>query len=133
MRSMPSIASIAVSSSANVAFALHRQVACEALELEEALGRQRLARQELRELRHLARAEGDVDEREALEDLVLDRLGPAAPDADHAVGVLGLQALGLAQVADQPVVGRLADRAGVEEDQVGLVALGHLAVAERLE
>ena len=47
--------------------------------------------------------------------------------------VLGLQPLGLAEVPDQPVVGLLADRAGVEEDQVGVVARGRLAVAERLE
>ena len=37
------------------------------------------ARQELRELVHLAGAEGDIDEREALEHLLLDRLRPAAP------------------------------------------------------
>ena len=40
--------------------------------------------QELGELVDLARAEGDVDERELPEDLVLDRLRPAAADADHA-------------------------------------------------
>ena len=40
------------------------QVAGEALELEEALGRQRVAREELGELVDLPRAEGDVDERE---------------------------------------------------------------------
>ena len=38
--------------------------------------------QELGELVHLARPEGDVDERELREDLVLDRLRPAAADAD---------------------------------------------------
>ena len=35
--------------------------------------------------------------------------------------------------ASEAAVGRLADRAGVEEDQVGLGALRRLAVAERLE
>ena len=34
---------------------------------------------------------------------------------------------------DEPAVGRLADRARVEQDQVGLGALGRLGVAERLE
>ena len=77
--------------------------------------------------------EGHVHERELLEDLVLQRLRPAAADAHDPLRVLALQPLGLAQVADQPVVGRLADRAGVEEDQVGAVALGRLLVAERLE
>jgi hypothetical protein len=39
----------------------------------------------------------------------------------------------LAQVGDEALVGLLADGAGVEEDQVGLVLLGRLAVAQRLE
>ena len=105
----------------------------EALELEVALRAQRVARQELREPVHLAGPEGDVDEREAREDLVLERLGPAAADADHAGRVLALEAAGLAEMGDQVVVGGLADRAGVEEDQVGLRALRRLGVAERLE
>jgi hypothetical protein len=116
-----------------LALALGRQVAGEALELEEALRGDAVTRQELGELRHLSRAERDVDERELLEHLVLQRLRPAAADADHGVRLLGLEALRLAQVADQPVVRLLADRAGVEEDQVGVVAVLGLAVAERLE
>ena len=71
----------------NVARALGRQVAGEALELEVALRGQRVAGQELGELVHLARAERDVDEREALEDLLLDRLRPAAADADDPLRV----------------------------------------------
>ena len=67
--------------------ALGRQVAGEALELEEALGGERVAGEELGELVHLAGAEGDVDERELAEHLVLDRLRPAAADADHALRV----------------------------------------------
>ena len=82
------------------------QVPREVLELEVALRGQRVGGEELGEPVDLARAEGDVDEREALEDLVLDRLGPAAADADDALGVLGLQPLGLAEVGDEPVVGR---------------------------
>ena len=65
-----------------LARAAHRQVPGEVLELEVALGGQRVAGQELGELVDLAGPEGDVDEREALEDLVLDRLRPAAADAD---------------------------------------------------
>ena len=81
-------------------------------------------RQELGELVDLAGAEGDVDERELAEHLVLDRLRPAAADADDALGVAArLSALGLAEVRDEALVGLLADRAGVEEDQVGVVAL----------
>ena len=94
----------------------------EALELEVALRGQRVAGQELGELVDLAGAERDVDEREAREHLLLDRLRPAAADADHALGSLALEPLGLAEVGDEAAVGRLADRAGVEQDQVGVVA-----------
>src|ERR671935_59068 len=44
-----------------------------------------------------------------------------------------LDALGLMQMRDEAAVGRLADRARVEEDEVGVLALGSLGVAERLE
>src|SRR5919112_1599539 len=36
-------------------------------------------------------------------------------------------------MADEPVVGLLADRAGVEEDQLGVLAIERLRVAKRLE
>src|SRR3954453_20635663 len=55
-----------------VAGALGREVAGEALELEEALRRDRVAGEELGELVDLAGPEGDVDERELTEDLILD-------------------------------------------------------------
>jgi hypothetical protein len=109
------------------------QMAREALELEEALRRERVAREELRELVDLPGAEGDVDERELGEDLVLDRLRPAAPDADDPLRIGALEVLGVVQVGDEALVGLLADRAGVEEDELRLLALGDLLVAERLE
>ena len=105
----------------------------EALELEVPLRSQRVADQELRELVHLPRPEGDIDEGEPLEDLLLERLRPAPPHADHAFGLLALESARLPQVRDQAAIGRLADRAGVEKDQVGLLGLGRLAVSERLE
>src|SRR2546430_1730907 len=105
----------------------------EALELEVALRRQRIADQELRKLVHLSWAERYVDERKALEDLVLERLRPAPAHADHALGLLALEPARLTEVRGQAAVGRLADRAGVEEDQVGLLALGRFPVTERLE
>ncbi len=116
-----------------LAGALLGQVAGEALELEVALRAERVAREELGQLVHLTGAEGDVDERELAEDLVLDRLRPAAADADHDVGALALAALGVAEVGEELAVGRLADRAGVEEDQVGDLGIGRLGVADRLE
>ena len=69
----------------------------------------------------------------SLEDLVLERLGPAAADAHDPLGVLGLEPLRLAEVAEQPVVGRLTDRAGVEQDHVGVVARVDAGVAERVQ
>jgi hypothetical protein len=105
----------------------------EVLELEVALGGQRVGGQELGEAADLPGAKGDVDERKPLEDLMLHRLRPAAADPDHALGVLRFEALRLAEVGDESAVGRLADRAGVEQDQVGVAALGDLGVAERLE
>ena len=106
-----------------LAGALGRQVAGEALELEEALGGQRVAGQELGQLVDLAGAERDVDEREVAEDLVLHRLRPAAADADDDLRVAALVRGGLAQVGDEAAVGLLADRARVEQDQVGVARL----------
>src|ERR1700759_91594 len=56
----------------------------------------------------LSRPEGDVDEREAAKDLVLDRLRPAAADADDPRRVLALQPLGLAEGGAEAAVGALA-------------------------
>src|SRR3954447_16640291 len=105
----------------------------EALELEEALRGDRVAREELSELVDLAGPERDVDEGELAEHLLLDRLRPAAADADDALGVAALERGRLVEVRDEALVGLLADRAGVEEDQVRVARLDDLAVAERLE
>ncbi len=110
-----------------------RQMAGEALELEVALGGQRVAGQKLGQAVHLPRPERHVDEREPSEHLLLDRLRPAAPDAHDPLGVLALQPLGLTEMRHEAAVGRLADRAGVEQDQIGLGALRRLRIAERLE
>src|SRR5206468_8420235 len=102
-----------------LALASHRQMPGDRLEVEVAdLRRQAVGQEKLGELRDLTGAERDVDEREALEHLVLQRLRPAATDPYDAVRVLLLEPLRLAQVADEAVVGRLADRAGVEQDHV---------------
>src|SRR5271165_6996422 len=108
-------------------------MAGEPLELEVALRAQRIAREELCETMDLSGPECHVDEREALEDLLLDRLGPAASDADEAPGAFPLQPLRLAEVGDEAAVRRLPDRARVEQDQVRILPGGRLAVAERLE
>ena len=45
-------------------------------------------------------------------------------DGHHRVGPLALDALGVAEVAQEALVGAAPDGAGVEEDQVGVVAAG---------
>ena len=115
------------------ALAVGGQVAGEALELEVALGGEAVAGEELGELVHLAGPEGHVHERELLEHLLLHRLRPAPAHADRARRVLALQPVGLTEVTRQPAVGLLADRAGVEEDEIGVIARRSLVVSERLE
>src|SRR3954452_5200872 len=93
------------------AVAARGQMAGEALELEEPLSGDRVGGQELGQLVDLAGAEGDVDERELAEDLVLHRLRPAPADADDDVLAPALDGGRLAQVGDEALVGLLADRA----------------------
>ena len=56
---------------------------------------------EVAEPRDVARPEGQIDERVALEQLVLHRLGPAAADDDRALGMLLLGRARLHQVRDE--------------------------------
>ena len=87
----------------------------------------------LAEVRDRARAERDVDLRVELEDPLALRLGVAAADGDHAVRVAPLARGRLAEVRGELRVRLLADRAGVEDDDVGLVGARRLAEAELLE
>ena len=80
-----------------------------------------------------ARAERHVDERVELEDLLALRLGVAAADGDDAARVAVLQRLGVAEVGREPGVRLLANRAGVEDEDVGVVLGRRLAQAELLE
>src|SRR5262249_56717767 len=73
--------------------ALHRQVSGDVLELEVALRGERIRGQELGKPMDLSGPEGDVDEGEAAEYLVLDRLRPAAADTNDARRILRLEAL----------------------------------------
>ena len=75
-----------------------RQVSGETLELKVTLCGQRVAGQEFGELVDLTRAKGDIDEREAGEHLLLDRLRPASADPDDPAGILAFQPLRLAEV-----------------------------------
>ena len=84
-------------------------------------------------MRDRAGAERDVDVGVELEDPLALRLGVAAADGDHAVGVVALARRGVAEVRGELRVGLLADRAGVEDDDVGLGGGRRLAEAELLE
>src|SRR5262249_8964039 len=77
--------------------------------------------------------ERDVDIRIELEDALALRLGVAAADGDHTAGVAALPGCGLAEVGGELGVGLLADRAGVEDDDVGILGARRLAEPELLE
>ena len=65
--------------------------------------------------------------------LLLLRLGEAAADGDHEVGILTLARAGVAEVGGELRVGLLADRARVEDDEIGLILRDGLPQTERLE
>ena len=65
-------------------------------------------------------AEDDVDPRRALDQRTAILLGEAAADRDLHAGMGVLDRTQVAEIAVEPVVGVLAYRAGVEDDQVGL-------------
>ena len=84
-------------------------------------------------MRDRAGAERDVDLGVELEDALALRLGVAAADGDHAVGIAALAGDRVAEVRGELRVGLLADRAGVEDDDVGVVGRRRLAEPELLE
>ena len=87
----------------------------------------------LPEVRDRSGAERDVDERIALEDPLALRLRVAAADRDDEIGMAPLPCGRLAEVRRELRVGLLADRARVEDEDVGVLGLGRLAQPERLE
>ena len=115
--------------------AVLRQVAGEVLvRAEPAAVDARAARADpLAEVRDRARPERDVDLRVEVEDPLLLRLGEAAADGDHEVGILALPRAGIAEIGGELGVRLLADRARVEDDEIGLLLRDGLPQAERLE
>src|SRR5207248_2770318 len=80
-----------------------------------------------------AGAEGDVHLRVELEQPLALRLGIAAADRDHRVGVLTLACDRVTEVRRELRVRLLADRAGVEDEDVRLLLDRSLADPELLE
>src|SRR4051794_32688731 len=87
----------------------------------------------LREVRDRARAERDVDLRVEREEAVALRFGVAAADGDDHVGALALACAGVAHVRRELRVRLLADRAGVEDDDVRVVLARRFAEPELFE
>src|SRR5207302_7145813 len=85
------------------------------------------------EVRDRARSERDVHGRIELEQSLTLRLRVAAADGDHRVRLRALAGDRLTDVRGELRVWLLADRAGVEDDHVGLLLRGRLAEAELLE
>ena len=84
-------------------------------------------------MRDRARPEGDVDERVEVEEPLALRLGVAAADGDHLLRVGALEHLRVAEVRGEPLVGLLADRARVEDEDVRLLLRDRLPQSQLLE
>ena len=91
-----------------------------------------LLRNELRQGVDAVHAEHEVHIGVALAQLFHHMLlvGHAAAQADHQAGLFLLQALERAHIAENALLGVLADGAGVEEDEVGVFGLVAQAVAD---
>ena len=87
----------------------------------------------LAEVRDRAGAERDVDLRVELEDPFALRLGVAAADGDDELRVLALPRSRVAEIGGELGVRLLADRAGVEDEDVGVSLRGRLAEPDRFE
>ena len=74
----------------------------------------------LAEMRDRPRPEGDIDERVPLEDALALRLRVAAADGDDEVRPVPLPGSGVPEVRGEARVRLLADRAGVEDENVGV-------------
>src|SRR6476469_4528332 len=87
----------------------------------------------LAQVRDRAGPEGHVDVRIEREQPLSLRLGVAAADRDHLVGLALLDRPCLGEVRGKALVGLLPDRAGVEDEHVGLGLVARLAEPQLLE
>ena len=86
-----------------------------------------------REMGDRAGAERDVDVRVEIEDALALRLRVTAADRDDRVRPFALALGGVPHVRGEALVGLLADRARVEDEDVRLVGIDRLAEPELLE
>ena len=115
---------------------MHRQLACEGSLIQSELlagDSEPAGAEPLAEVRDRPRPERDVNVGIELEQPLTLRLGVATADRDHLVGIATLQGCGLGQVRCELLVRLLANRAGVEDEDVCLVLRGRLAESELLE
>jgi hypothetical protein len=87
----------------------------------------------LAEMWDRAGAECDIDLRIELEDPFALRFGVAAADSDDELGILALPGSRVAEIGGELGVRFLADRAGVEDEDVGVSLRGCLAEPDRFE
>ena len=119
-----------------LALAVHRQTAREAAVIEPkappcdtgAPGTDPFA-----EVWDRSRAERDVHVRVELEQPLALRLGVAAAYCDHLLGIARLDRPRLGQASGEALVGLLADRAGVEDEDVSVALVRCLSEAQLLE
>ena len=76
---------------------------------------------QLRQPMQRLRAEHDVDIGRALDDRRAFLAGNTAADADHEVGIQPLQVLDAPEIGEHLFLRLFAHRAGVEEDDVGIL------------
>ena len=116
--------------------AVHRQLAGEAALVEaepSARDAEAAGAEPLPEVRDRTRPEGDVDVRVELEEPLALCLGIAAADGDHLARIVRLERGCLCEVRGELRVRLLADRAGVEDEDVGLCLRRRLPQSELLQ
>ena len=80
-----------------------------------------------------SRTNSSVDPGEVAKDVIANRFGPAAGHDDLQLGLALFPSARHIERLDQSVVGTFANRAGVKDQHVGLLAVGGLPHAGRFE
>src|SRR6185312_16184890 len=109
-----------------------REVRSEVLVRAEPAARHRVSARcdPVAEMRDRAGAESDVDERVLLEDTLALRLGVAPSHRDDHIRAIALHRSRIPEVRPEPRIRLLADRAGIEDDDVCRLGSRGFAEAE---